>query len=209
MYNPPAFREDRLEVLHKAIRDHPLGALITYGPSGLVANLVPFTLHSSPGGHALRAHMARANEQIDDLRQQAPTLVIFQGPQAYVSPSWYPTKKEHGKVVPTWNYIMVQVRGAPRIIEDSDWILAQIGDLTSRHEGERGEPWNVSDAPPSFVNAQLKGILGLEIGIEQIQGKWKISQNQPERNRAGVAAGLDADGFEDLALLVSEGIAPV
>lgn len=193
MYRPPAFREDRPELLHAAIRAHPLATLVTHGPSGLTANLVPFTLVTAGDGpDLLRAHLARANPQLADLRAGGEALVIFQGPQAYVTPSWYPAKREHGKVVPTWNYILVQAHGRPRVIDDAAWLRAQIDALTAQQEADRAEPWAVADAPPDFVAAQLKGIAGVEIAIDRIEGKWKASQNQPAANRAGVAAGLRA-----------------
>lgn len=203
MYRPPAYREDRPEVLREAIRAHPLGTLVTSGSSGLIANVLPFSLHSGADGDVLRGHLAKANEQLADLREQAPTLVLFQGPQAYVSPSWYPTKQEHGRVVPTWNYVVVQVRGTPAIIEDEDWLLAQINELTNLHEEKRADPWRVTDAPRSFVQAQLKGIAGLEVPISRLEGKWKVSQNQPERNQQGVVAGLRSEGLDDVAELVA------
>ena len=193
MYRPPAFREDRPELLHAAIRAHPLATLVTHGPAGLTANLVPFTLVPGEGGpDLLRAHLARANPQLGDLRAGGEALVIFQGPQAYVTPSWYPSKREHGKVVPTWNYILVQAHGRPRVIDDADWLRAQIDALTAQQEGDRSEPWAVTDAPPDYVAAQLKGIAGVEIAVERIEGKWKASQNQPAANREGVVAGLRA-----------------
>lgn len=191
MYRPPAFREDRPELLHAAIRAHPLATLVTHGPSGLTANLVPFTLVTAGDGpDLLRAHLARANPQLADLRAGGEALVIFQGPQAYVTPSWYPAKREHGKVVPTWNYILVQAHGRPRVIDDAAWLRAQIDALTAQQEADRQDPWAVADAPPDFVAAQLKGIAGVEIAIDRIEGKWKASQNQPAANREGVAAGL-------------------
>ena len=191
MYRPPAFREDRPEFLHAAIRAHPLATLVTHGASGLSANLVPFTLATRPGApDMLRAHLARGNPQLAELRQGAEALVIFQGPQAYVSPSWYPSKQEHGKVVPTWNYIVVQAWGRPRVIDDAEWLLAQIGDLTTEQEAARPAPWAVEDAPADFVAGQLKGIAGVEIPVDRIAGKWKASQNQSAANRAGVVTGL-------------------
>lgn len=191
MYAPPAFREDRPELLHAAIRAHPLATLVTQGPSGLTANLVPFTLVTGGDGRdLLRAHLARANPQLADLRTGGEALVLFQGPQAYVTPSWYPAKREHGRVVPTWNYIVVQARGRPQVIDDTDWLRSQIDDLTALQESDRPAPWSVTDAPPDFVNAQLKGISGVEIPVDRIEGKWKASQNQPVANRAGVLAGL-------------------
>lgn len=204
MYRPPAFREDRPEVLHEAIRTHPLGTLITSGCSGLMANVLPFSLRTGSDGDILCAHLAKANEQLQDLREQTPALVLFQGPQAYVSPSWYPTKKEHGKAVPTWNYVIVQVWSRPRVIDDDGWLLDQIGELTREHESRRADPWKVTDAPAPFVKAQLKGIAGLEMPISRIEGKWKVSQNQPERNRLGVVAALRSEGLNDLAELVAD-----
>lgn len=193
MYRPPAFREDRAELLHAAIRSHPLATLVTHGPSGLTANLVPFTLVTAGDGPGLlRAHLARANPQLADLRAGGEALVIFQGPQAYVTPSWYPAKREHGKVVPTWNYILVQAHGRPQVIDDAAWLRAQIDALTAQQEADRQNPWAVSDAPPDFVAAQLKGIAGVEIAIDRIEGKWKASQNQPAANRQGVVVGLRA-----------------
>ncbi|WP_447725816.1 FMN-binding negative transcriptional regulator [Sphingomonas koreensis] len=204
MYLPPSFRENRPAVLHAAIREHPLATLVTCGAAGLNANMVPFTLAACEGGRdVLRAHLAKANPQIADLRTGAETLVIFQGPQAYITPSWYPTKQEHGRVVPTWNYVIVQARGRPQVIEAADWLLAQIADLTSRQERDRPEPWSVDDAPADFIEGQLKGIMGLEIPIDRIEGKWKASQNQSAANRSGVAAGLRAaDSTSPMAALV-------
>ncbi|USI73059.1 FMN-binding negative transcriptional regulator [Sphingomonas morindae] len=208
MYRPPAFRETHPERLHAAIRAHPLATLVSHGAAGLTANLIPFTLHGEGAAAVLRAHLARANDQLADLRQSAPVLVIFQGPQAYVSPGWYPTKAEHGKVVPTWNYIMVQVRGTPRVIDCPVWLRAQIDQLTDAQEGGRARPWRLEDAPDGFVAAQMGGIVGLEIPVSHIEGKWKLSQNQPERNRIGVEQGLRADGRADMAEMMAARRAP-
>lgn len=204
MYRPPAFREDRPEILREAIRAHPLGTLVTAGSGGLMANMLPFSLRESQSGDVLRAHLAKANEQIAELREGTPALIVFQGPHSYVSPSWYPTKKEHGKAVPTWNYVIVQARGVPRIIDDTDWLKQQLVELTSAHEEGRSEPWSVDDAPASYLEAQLKGIVGLEIAVNRLEGKWKVSQNQPEPNRQGVVAGLRSEGQEALAEIVEQ-----
>jgi transcriptional regulator len=205
MYIPPMFREERSEVLHALIRAHPLATLVTHGANGLTANLVPFILVEGDGGpDILRAHLARGNEQLVDLRQGGEALAVFQGPQAYISPSWYPAKREHGKVVPTWNYIVVQAWGRPRVIEDAEWLLAQIGALTTLQEGGRAEPWSVADAPAPFVEEQLRGITGIELPIDRIEGKWKASQNQPEANRKGVVDGLRETGSA-MADLVEKG----
>lgn len=202
MYSPPAFREDRIDVLHDAIRANPLGTMITCGSAGLMANVIPFVLRRKAGGDKLVAHLAKANNQITQLREQTQVLVVFQGPQAYITPSWYATKQEHGKVVPTWNYVIVQARGTPVVIDDPNWLRSQIDDLTEAHERDRPAPWSVDDAPDEFVASTMKGIVGLELPIDSIEGKWKVSQNQPGENRQGVERGLRNDGRHDLADLV-------
>lgn len=204
MYVPPAFCEDRSDILRAAIEAHPLGTLITSGASGLRANVLPFTVIDGTDGPRLQAHLAKANEQVGDLREGCEALVLFQGPQAYVSPSWYPSKQVNGKAVPTWNYVIVEVRGTPSVKDDPQWLLDQITGLTDRHEAGRAEPWRVTDAPPSYVEAQLRGIVGLELSVDHMVGKWKLSQNQPAANRQGVADGLRADGADALARLVAE-----
>ncbi len=203
MYRPPAFREDRPDRLYEAMRAHPLATLVTQGSTGLMANLVPFTLQTERGP-VLQAHLARGNEQVAQLREGAPVLVIFQGPQAYVSPGWYATKRVHGRVVPTWNYIVVQARGTPTLIEDANWLRRQISTLTAAQEQGRAEPWSLDDAPADFLQGQMKGIIGLEIPIAQLEGKWKVSQNQPLENRLGVERGLRADGRAAMADAVAK-----
>jgi len=205
MYQPIAFREERLEVLHALIRAHPLATLITAGKNGLIANLAPFILADTGERGTLRAHIAKANDQVNALKSGDETLVVFHGPEAYITPSWYASKKEHGRVVPTWNYVVVQVRGAPRVIDDAAWIRAQIGALTASQESHRSEPWSVSDAPEPFVGGQIRAIIGVEIPIATIEGKWKVSQNRSAEDRQGVYEGLQAEGInEQMARLVAE-----
>lgn len=193
MYCPTLFREERLEVLHAFVRGHPLGLLISQGSTGLIANLLPFVLKSGDGGHGvLQAHMARANPQWRELDGQR-VLVVFRGPDAYVSPSLYATKKQTGKVVPTWNYAMVQARGTARLRDQSDWLTPQLNALVAARESGRPQPWSVADAPPDYIEAQKKAIVGLEIEIAELEGKWKVSQNQPEANRRSVVEGFSAD----------------
>ena len=195
MYQPPHFREDDLAAQHGLMRAHPLGLLVTAGPGGLTANPIPFLIDDAVSERGtLRAHLARANPQWRELAAVEDCLVVFQGPQGYVTPSWYATKRETGKVVPTWNYATVHVWGRPRVIEDPDWLRAQIADLTDLREAGRPEPWAVDDAPKAFTDAQLRGIVGVEIPIRRIEGKWKVSQNRPEADRRGVIAGLRATG---------------
>jgi transcriptional regulator len=195
MYQPPHFREDRIEVQHALIRDYPLGLLISAGAGGLMANPIPFLLDSgrtNPG--VLRCHLARANPQWRELTGVDECMAVFQGPQSYVTPSWYAAKRETGKVVPTWNYATVHVWGRPSVIEDAAWLRCQIDGLTALQEGRRTPPWSVSDAPDDFIAAQVKGIVGVEILISRIEGKWKVSQNRPENDRAGVVNGLTGEG---------------
>lgn len=197
MYQPPHHREDRREVQHALIRSHPLGLLISSGEGGLLANPIPFRLAKADEGlGTLQAHMARANPQWRALAAGAEVLIVFQGADHYITPSWYETKRETGKVVPTWNYAIVQVRGTVRVIEDSQWLRAQVDRLTDGHESKRMIPWAVGDAPDDFITAQLKGIVGIEVQITAIEGKWKVSQNRSDADRRGVAEGLDADGNE-------------
>ena len=193
MYLPTLFREERLEVLHAFIRGHPLGLLISQGTTGLLANLLPFVLKSGDSERGvLQAHMARANPQWRELDEQR-VLVVFRGPDAYVSPSLYATKKQTGKVVPTWNYAMVQARGTARLRDDGDWLTPQLNALVAAREAGRAQPWAVTDAPPDYIEAQKKVIVGIEIEIAELDGKWKVSQNQPEANRRSVVAGFSAD----------------
>lgn len=206
MYQVPLFNEDRIEVQHALIRAHPLGLIVTAGPGGLMANPLPFLVdpEASEKG-TLLAHLARANPQWRELAVVDECLVVFQGPQDYVTPSWYATKRETGKVVPTWNYATVHAWGRPRVIEDAAWLRGQIGALTQSREQGRTDPWAVDDAPERFIEAQIKGIVGLEIPIARIEGKWKVSQNRPEADRRGVVEGLRAEGGDEaMARLVAE-----
>ena len=194
MYLPSHFEETRPEVLHALVRSHPLGLLITQDAHGrLSAYSVPFLLDAGRGPHGtLRAHVARANPVWREARTDTPALVVFQGPQAYVSPNWYPAKAESGKVVPTWNYVMVQARGRVRFVDDPAWLRSLVGELTDRHEAAQPRPWQVDDAPADYVAAMLRAIVGIEIELDSLAGKWKVSQNRSAADRAGVVAGLAA-----------------
>ena len=205
MYEPNHFVEDNLETLHALIRAHPLGLLISSDAGDVQANAVPFILKPDTGPKGiLQAHVARANPQWQHLKGGARGLVVFQGPDAYVTPSWYETKKEHGKVVPTWNFAMVQVRGTVTVHESPEWLLPQISALTESHESNRAEPWAVTDAPERYIEAQMRGIVGIEIAIEDIRGKWKMSQNRSEADKTGVAEGYGMESRPDMAGLVRQ-----
>lgn len=194
MYQPPHFRITARADLLDVVRAHPLGLLITAGPAGLMANAVPFVIAGAPGAEILRAHLARSNDQWREIADGAAPLVVFQGVDHYVSPEWYATKRETHKVVPTWNYVMVQVRGPARVAEDMSFLREHLEHLTDTHEAHRPERWRVSDAPDAFVAAQMRAIVGIEIEIGEIVGKFKLSQNRPAADQAGIISGLHADG---------------
>ena len=203
MYIPPAFREATPETLHALMRAHPLALLVTHGLGGLMASPVPFLIYPDEGAHGvLRAHVARANPHWRELAGLDECLVVFQGDEAYVTPAWYPTKAATGKVVPTWNYATVHAWGRPAVVEDAGWLRRQVDDLTHLNEHIRPRPWAAADAPDDFIAGQLKAIVGIEIPVARIEGKWKMSQNRVAEDRAGVAAGLAnaADPHHDAAL---------
>ncbi|MEI7428930.1 MAG: FMN-binding negative transcriptional regulator [Betaproteobacteria bacterium] len=191
MYIPASFQEQHPENLHQLMQAHPLGLLVTHGISGLLASPLPFLLYPDEGEFGvLRVHLARANPHWKDLAGLAECLVVFQGPQGYVTPSWYPGKLETHKVVPTWNYATVHAWGTPSVIDDAAWLRRQLNDLTDYHEKPRLQPWSVDDAPADFVAAQMKAIIGIEIPIRRIEGKYKLSQNRNQADRAGVLKGI-------------------
>ena len=193
MYMPAHFEETRAEVMHRLIHEHPLAVLVTLGSTGLNANHIPLEIDSEPAPFGtLRGHVARANPVWRDFSRDVEALTVFQGPQAYISPAWYRTKKETGKVVPTFNYIVVHAYGSLRIIEDEAWLRGLVERLTTRHESGRPEPWKVSDAPEDFIKTQLRAIVGIEMPVTRLVGKWKVSQNRPAVDREGVVQGLSA-----------------
>ncbi|MGD9833351.1 MAG: FMN-binding negative transcriptional regulator [Piscinibacter sp.] len=210
MYLPTHFEESRTEVMHTLLRAHPLGLLVTLSGGELQANSIPFMLDAQRGPHGtLVAHVARANPL---WREAAltPVLAVFQGPQAYISPSGYAAKAEHGKVVPTWNYVMVQARGRLRAIEDARELHALVSRLTNTHEAGRAAPWAVSDAPDDYIEKMLGAIVGIEIPIESLTGKWKVSQNRSAADRDGVARMLEQEpgGAAMAAQVRNPGAAP-
>ncbi len=205
MYLPAHFEETRIDVLHAAMRQHPLAALMTQDAAGaLQADAIPLIVEPGPLAlGTLRGHVARANPLWRETR--GDVLVVFQGAQSYVSPGWYPAKAEHGRVVPTWNYIVVQARGRLRAIDDPAWLHALVSRLTDRFEATRPTPWGVGDAPADYIATMLGAIVGVEIEIDALIGKWKVSQNRNASDRAGVAAGLAAlHGDADAAAMAAE-----
>ena len=184
MYEPPLHRNENLPELHALIRERVFGLLISNGAEGLVANSVPFVLDPAASRlGVLKVHLARANPQWRDLEASPDALVVFQGHDHYITPSWYATKRETGKVVPTWNYTMVQARGRAKVMDDA-WLGQQIEELTRTLEQRREQPWAVGDAPADFIAMQRRAIVGVEIEILEIKGKWKTSQNRNAADRA-------------------------
>jgi transcriptional regulator len=196
MYVPDHFREDRPEVLHDAVRRIGFATLVT---QGLDANHLPMLLQDG----VLRGHVARANPVWKAGAGEA--LAIFLGPHAYVSTSWYPSKAEIGKAVPTWNYITVHARGTISWMQDADWLRAHVTALSATHEAGRAAPWSVSDAPAGYIDTMLRAIVGFELTVTDIQGKWKLSQDRDAADRTGVRDGLLGDGQEDLSRLLDPG----
>ena len=193
MYQPPHFREDRIEVQHALIRSRPLGLLITAGAGGLMANPIPFLLDSErPGPGVLRCHLARANPQWRELMGVEECMAVFQGPQSYITPSWYAVKRETGKVVPTWNYATVHAYGKASVISDRDWLGDLLRRLSERHEAREPVQWRMQDQPDAFLNGMLNGIVGFEVAISRLEGKFKLSQNRPAADRPRIIAALDA-----------------
>lgn len=196
MYTPPAFREDDPDELRAIMRGARLATLVTATCEGLVATPVPLFLDESEGpSGTLYGHLARANPQWT-LEPAGEALAIFAGPDAYITPSWYPSKAEHGKVVPTWNYAAVHAYGPVKFFEDKERLRMAVTRLTEIHERPRADPWAVTDAPASFIDAQLRGIVGLRLPVTRIEGKRKMSQNRPQADRDGVVAGLGASDSE-------------
>jgi transcriptional regulator len=202
MYLPPHFREDRREVLRELMEKHPLATLVTLGADGLEANHLPVLYDPEPAPWGtLRGHLSRANRQWRDYRPEIEALAIFQGPQAYISPNWYPTRQENGRVVPTWNYAVVHAYGKLSVYTEPERLRAFLDKLTAVHEGGQARPWMPANAPPEFIEGLLKAIVGVELAVTRIEGKWKVSQNQPAENRLGAAEGLEGIGDEESAAM--------
>jgi transcriptional regulator len=193
MYVPRAFEQPDTAVLQQLIREYPFATLIVSTAQGLEANHLPLVLRDDGSDYGVLAgHVARTNSVWQNFNAEQDVLVVFHGPDAYISPSYYPSKQEHGKVVPTWNYTVVHASGKMRAVEDGKWLLQLLNELTDVHERQYDQPWAVADAPAEFVEKLLNAIVGIEIPIATLLGKWKLSQNQPDQNRQGVIAALES-----------------
>lgn len=193
MYTPKHFEETRPHVLQSLIRQYPLATVVTQGNDELNANHIPLLLNAEPAPYGeLQGHVARANPILNDLAQAQDVLIIFQGPDAYISPSWYEEKTLTGKVVPTWNYLAVHAYGTVSIHDDADWLREHLYKLTGEHEREMAAPWQLGDAPDEYITRMLRGIVGIEFAISRVVGKWKLSQNKSAVDQQAIVAGLDA-----------------
>ena len=208
MYTPPSFQETDPAVMLDFIATHPFGALVTSSPStGLFATHLPFLIDRTRGAHGvLQGHIARANPHHTLAEAAADAMVIFTGPDAYITPSWYPSKQEHGKVVPTWNYVAVHVYGTVRFIDDRDFLMQHLDTLTDQHESSHEQPWAMHDAPQDFLEQLARAIVGVEIEITRLEGKWKMSQNRSSADIDGVIKGLSTSS-SDIARAVADEVA--
>jgi len=196
------FNEERIDVMQNMIKNHPFASLVSMQEGEIVADHIPLVIHSELADKGvLRGHISRANPISEKLDESIEVLVMFQGPHHYITPSWYPSKVAHEKVVPTWNYIVVHARGKIKFITDPNWMLAHLSELTDRNEKERKMPWKVTDAPAEFISRQFRGIIGIEIEITRLQGTWKTSQNKAKADHQGVIDGLNAEASDSAKLM--------
>ena len=197
MHIPKTFEQNEQTHLHDIIAKHPFATLICHSESGIEVNHIPFFLDKSNGKYVLQGHIAKANPLWKSVNEQSEVVLVFHGPNCYISPNHYPTKKENGRAVPTWNYVAVHVKGALQYRFNDEFKLNMLDNLTKQHEAEQEEAWSIHDAPAQYINRMLPAIVGLEIQITSITGKWKVSQNQPEVNKQGVIAGLSKQNSND------------
>ena len=190
MYRPDHFRVEDVRQMHALMRARPFAALVSAGASGLYASHLPTVLKDGGAHGVIECHLARANPHCKELGEVSEALMIFQGAEGYITPNWYASKAQSGKVVPTWNYAVVHAYGRPEVMNDADWLRRHVGELTAQQESSESKPWAVSDAPATYVNAMLRGIVGFRFAITRIEGKWKMSQNREMQDREGVVRGL-------------------
>jgi transcriptional regulator len=211
MYQPDLYRVEDVPQMHALMRARPFATLISAGTDGLYASHLPTVLKDDRPCGIIECHLARANPHWRDLAEGKEALMIFQGPESYVTPNWYPSKAEHGKVVPTWNYAVVHAYGRPEVMQDEAWLRRHVGELTAQQERDEARPWALSDAPDRYIEVMLRGIVGFRFAITQLEGKWKMSQNRELPDRAGVVEGLRARAAGDdleVAGLVARTIEP-
>jgi transcriptional regulator len=201
MYRPDQFRVDDIKEMHALMRTRPFATLVSGQAKGLFASHLPTVLKDDGQYGLIECHLARANPHWRDLAEAAEALMIFHGPEAYVTPNWYPSKAQHGKVVPTWNFAAVHAYGRPAVMQERDWLLRHVTELTAQQESGEAQPWLTSDAPPAFIDVMLRGIVGFRFPIARLEGKWKMSQNRERQDRVAVVRGLRGRGEgDDLAV---------
>ena len=211
MYQPDQFRVEDVPQMHALMRARPFAAVISAGSAGLYASHLPTVLKDAGTYGVIEFHLARPNPHWRDLAEGKETLMIFQGPEGYITPNWYPSKARHGKVVPTWNYAVVHAYGRPEVVEEKEWLRRHVTELTAQQESDEAKPWLLSDAPDGYIDVMLRGIVGFRLAVTRLEGKWKMSQNRETQDRAGVVAGLrkrgDGDDLE-IADLLSRATTP-
>jgi len=211
MYLPDHFRVEDVPEMHALMRARPFATLVSAGPAGLYASHLPTVLKDEGSYGVIECHLARANPHCRDLAEGNEALMIFQGAEGYITPNWYPSKAVHQKAVPTWNYAVVHATGRPEVVKDKAWLLRHVGELTDQQERTEAKPWALSDAPDSYIDVMLRGIVGFRFVITRLEGKWKMSQNREAEDREGVVQGLNARATGDdleMAELVARPIAP-
>jgi len=209
MYQPEPFRVDDLSQMHALMRARPLATLVSMGSLGLYATHLPTVLKDIGVNGLIECHLARANPHWKDLAEGDEALMIFQGPESYITPNWYPSKADNGKVVPTWNYAVIHAYGRPEVREDKDWLRRHVTELTEQQESSEARPWAPTDAPQSYIEVLLRGIVGFRFAVTRLEGKWKMSQNREAQDRDGVVKGLSARGTvkdREVAALISRQI---
>ena len=206
MYRPDHFRVDDHKEMHVLMRNRPFASLVSAGAKGLFASHLPTVLKDEGPHGVIECHLARANPHWRDLAEATEALMIFHGPEAYVTPNWYPSKAQHGNVVPTWNFAAVHAYGRPEVMQERDWLLRHVTELTAQQESAEPRPWLPSDAPAAFIDVMLRGIVGFRFPIARLEGKWKMSQNREMQDRVAVVTGLRGRGEGD-DLAVAEEVA--
>jgi transcriptional regulator len=211
MYRPDQFRVDDMPQMHMLMRAKPFATLVSGGASGLYASHLPTVLKDAGPCGVIEFHLSRANPHWKDLAEGNEALMIFHGPEGYITPNWYPSKAQHGKAVPTWNFAVVHAYGRPEVMKDKDWLLRHVTELTAQQESSEAKPWAPSDAPAAYIEVMLRGIVGFRFAITRLEGKWKMSQNRETQDQVGVVNGLSARATGDdleVAEVVSRRITP-
>ena len=211
MYQPDHFRVEDVSEMHALMRARPFAALVSAGAAGLYASHLPTVLKDDGPCGVIECHLARANPHCRDLAEGNEALMIFQGPDGYITPNWYPSKAAHGKVVPTWNYAVVHATGRPEVMTEKAWLLRHVTELTAQQERTEAKPWALSDAPDGYIDVMLRGIVGFRFAITRLEGKWKMSQNREVKDQQGVVRGLNTRAAGDdleMADIVAHRIAP-